>query len=209
MNNAPSTNTAVQRRERRRGNTWKWPDRQRAVAHRREVETFTVKVGLKALVGDEALGQCIEQTVHDVTQLQWEASKILQLYILHRIEHNLPIHVLDAHFFYQALVCATGPLNSSRPLQPDLWQARDELYTPQRQNGLPWISGSLRTQLLKLAAGTLRSNACNHVKENFLYAPAQVVHSHGRTTAARTEPQVENQLGVQSLCSHIPRRGPD
>ena len=167
MNNAPSTNTAVQRRERRRGNTWKRPDRQSAVAHRREVETFTVKVGLKALVGDEALGQCIEQTVHDVTQLQWEASKILQLYILHRIEHNLPIHVLDAHFFYQALVCATGPLNSSRPLQADLWQARDELYTPQRQNGLPWISGSLRTRLLKLAAGTLRSNACNHVKENF------------------------------------------
>ena len=160
---APSANTAVKHTERRRNSTWTRPDRQRAIQSRQQVDTFTIKVGLKALVSDPALRQCIEQTVRDLTQLQWETARIVHLYVLHQIEHNQPIYVLDRTFFYRALVCATG---SSRSLLDDLWRARDELYTPQRADHLPWISGSNRTQLFKVAAGTLHANAMNHVKEN-------------------------------------------
>ena len=115
-----STNHAVQQRERKRATTWTRPDRKRAFALKRDVETFTIKTGLNSICNDIELRDLVHRTVIDLTQLQWEASKIVQLYVLSRIDANLPLHALDWHFFYHALVCATG---SQRALLPQLWQA--------------------------------------------------------------------------------------
>lgn len=194
---ASASTNVVKQRERKMTATWKRPDRQRAIARKKAVETFTVKTGFRyvytharmharthahictqvvmssstplrvlprSVCRDAALGALVHQTVAEMTQLQWEASKIVQLYVLDRIDRSQPIHVLDCHFFYQALVCATGSENA---LLPELWQARNELYVPHRAPHLPLVSKALRTNLLKLAARTLHGNAVNHVKENF------------------------------------------
>ena len=114
-----------------------------------EAETFTVKAGLRSLIRDEGLLKAIDDAVSDVTQLQWEAAKIMQLYVLRAVRQGLPMHDMDRNFFWRALVCAQGGRRVLGHLN-DLWAARDELYRPHRDPGLRWVRGTLRTQLLKM-----------------------------------------------------------
>ena len=49
----------------------------------------------------------LEKTVLDMTQLQWEASKLAQLYVLNAVQPEVPLKKMDTQFYCDLLRCCT------------------------------------------------------------------------------------------------------
>jgi len=102
--------------------------------------------------------------------MSYEASKLINVFILDRLEKKLPIPNLDQTFFYQAIstVSVYGNQEAPQPLRrnTDLTEAFRQLYLSQRPEMI-WPNRDKIGQICNYVGKEMLINATNHVTMNF------------------------------------------
>ncbi len=132
-----------------------------------------VKIGLPNLLRVPSLLPVIKDFVRRMTAIHIEASRLANLYVLDRLEHNLDTGDMTYNVFmrkvFQAVVASgeRSPLTPTPVRNPELLSVRDNHYTPQRPAGMPWTDGRFLSQCISLAANGYAANCQNHVIVNW------------------------------------------
>ena len=134
-------------------------------------ETYTVKTGFLNFVKEPTIAAVIKKTVKGVTQMSYEASKLINVFLLDRLEKKLPIPNLDQTFFYQAIstVSVYGNQEIPQPLRrnADLTETFRQLYLSQRPE-MNWPNRDQIGQVCNYVGKEMLTNATNHVTMNFV-----------------------------------------
>ncbi|KAI3656222.1 hypothetical protein MP638_002290 [Amoeboaphelidium occidentale] len=137
----------------------------------RTVTTFT---GLKGVLKIPAFKDVILDAVARCTDIQFEASRLMNGFVIWLCERNIP--VLDLRYssgmmmqFYYA-VCSVNasrsPLVRKTVSNAHLEQYLNEVYTPCRPPQLPWSDSSYLSQLILNLARLHSTNSQNHIVMN-------------------------------------------
>lgn len=133
--------------------------------------TTVVKTGLAKFCRHPTLVTQIEAAVQVATRIAFEGSKLLNLFFLHLLQHNLPIPKLGPNWIYTNVYQSVS--GDKTHLQPraspcqQLEQVRQQLYLPSRPADLPWPQRDLLGQVLKQLSKDTYVNCKNHVAVNF------------------------------------------
>lgn len=133
--------------------------------------TTVVKTGLARFCRSSALVTEIDAAVKTATRIAFEGSKLLNLFFLHLLQHDLPIPKLNPNWIYTNVyqsvsVDRTQSQPRSSPCE-QLEQVRQQLYLTVRPVGLQWPHRDLLGQVLKQLSKDTYVNCKNHVAVNF------------------------------------------
>ncbi len=146
-------------------------DEQQVAAPPPGVRILVVKTGLARFCRHLTLASQIQSTVREATAIAFEGSKLLNLFLLHQLEHKLAIPKLTRNWIYTNIfnsVSTSGDQDSPRGSQcADVEHVRQTLYLPNRHSQLSWPQRDLIGQVLKRLSQETYVNCSNHVFVNF------------------------------------------
>ncbi|HZT36105.1 MAG TPA: hypothetical protein VFA15_09300, partial [Nitrososphaera sp.] len=135
-------------------------------------ETFVVKTGFARFCRDPLIARGIEQALRPVTQMCFEASRLVNLHVLRLLEQQrLPLPAIDQTMIDHAFALVTAEAKSFKAKQTDDLLALEEtfrnFYQPQRaQHFIPATRSGL-TRFRQSARKDYLTNCQNHVAVNF------------------------------------------
>jgi hypothetical protein len=134
----------------------------------------TVKIGLNVLLRRQSLLlPRIQDFVRRMTRIQYEASRLANLFVLHELENGNTLGDLSYNVFMRQVFQAVTRVSETAEHRPKkvnnnaLQFVRDTLYAPARQIGLPWNDQSHLGQCISNAAKAYATNCQNHVILNW------------------------------------------
>ena len=135
--------------------------------------TRTFKIGLNTILRRASLLAPINDFVRRMTKIQFEASRLANLYVLHELENGYAVGDMSYNSFMRQVFQGVARVSDSDPHRakpvrnPKLQLVRDTLYAPERPKGLPWNDDNHLSQCISNAAKAYATNCQNHVMVNW------------------------------------------
>ena len=145
------------------GSKRKRSDRSEHMLRRNSLDLSVTKMKLNTFCSSPLLRKEIERCVQGVTRAAIEASRLINLHMLHLLNNNTPVPKLDQTYFNMAFTLAAGS-KSSTAIQKFGEAYRQ--YKELRPQGMPRFDYKLVAQLLNEAAREHMVACKNHVVLN-------------------------------------------